>query len=535
MFRPLVILSIFILLACIGIRCAQVAAPVGGEKDEEAPDFVKADPPMGATEVTPKKIRIYFDEFIKLQAIRKNVLFSPPIQGYEVIRRKRSIEVKIPKDSLKPRTTHTIQFGDAIKDITEGNTTTGFSYVFSTGEHVDSLELKGRVVDAFSRDTVSDASILVYRAKDSADFRNDRPFYYTQVDGTGQFAFEHLKKGDYELFALKDLNNNLQFDPGEAVAFLKQNLTLKRDTNVGALEMFQQKVENAGILKTGNAFKGKFKVTFNHPIDTFRIIKGSHKPYYWYGQGKTGKIFYAPTKSDSVGFDLLIDKKEKDIAYSLRDGEFLDQLKADTNFSVSLSNRPLAPDSGVWYYANHPLQTVTDSLVRVLKDSVLLEGFNVKIQGKNDNLLKVSGDFKPDSSYKIVLDSNALTDLYGNSSPSIDNKISIGKKSDFGLLGMTVNRRDTMLRGERQFIVQLIKEKSVVREKITNNFNDEVVFKVLPPGSYQIRVIVDQNQNGFWDEGNAFQKLLPEPVVILDKSIKVKSNWEMRKIEVPID
>lgn len=92
-----------------------------------------------------------------------------------------------------------------------------------------------------------------------------------------------------------------------------------------------------------------------------------------------------------------------------------------------------------------------------------------------------------------------------------------------------------MLRGERQFIVQLIKEKSVVREKITNNFNDEVVFKVLPPGSYQIRVIVDQNQNGFWDEGNVFQKLLPEPVVILDKSIKVKSNWEMRKIEVPID
>jgi hypothetical protein len=299
--------------------------------------------------------------------------------------------------------------------------------------------------------------------------------------------------------------------------------------------MFQQKVEKSGILKTGNAFKGKLKVTFNQPIDTFRITNGSHKPYFWYGQGKTGKIFYAPTKSDSVGFEILIDKKAKDTAYSLRDGEFLDQLKTDTNFSVSLSNHPLAPDSGVWFYANHPLQTVTDSLVRVLKDSVLLEGFIAKIQGKNDKLLKLTGDIKPDSSYKILLDSNALTDIYGNRSALIENKITIAKKSDFGLLGIRVKKGDTFLTEDSQFIVQLIKEKKVVREKITNNVNDEVVFKVLSPGSYQIRVIVDQNQNGFWDEGNVFQKLLPEPVVILDKSIKVKANWEMRKIEVPID
>ena len=51
------------------------------------------------------------------------------------------ITIKI-NDTLQPNTTYSFNFGQSIADNNEGNPFNQFKYVFSTGDHIDSLSHK---------------------------------------------------------------------------------------------------------------------------------------------------------------------------------------------------------------------------------------------------------------------------------------------------------------------------------------------------------------------------------------------------------
>ncbi len=134
-----------IALVVLFYACAHVVSPTGGPRDEDPPEVVRSSPPNYSANFDDDQIRIFFNEFVALHNIRQQLLVSPPMETMPEVRiRGRSIVMDIEED-MRPNTTYNFFFGDAIRDITEGNAIPNFQFVVSTGDHVDSLALGGQV------------------------------------------------------------------------------------------------------------------------------------------------------------------------------------------------------------------------------------------------------------------------------------------------------------------------------------------------------------------------------------------------------
>lgn len=200
------LLSFFILtqLSVLGPGCAQIGSPTGGPKDTLAPRLVSANPALRSVNVKGNRITLNFNEYVEVKDVQNNVLVSPfpkssPIVDYKL----RSVTVKL-RDTLKPNTTYAINFGNAIVDIHEGNPYTNFTYVFSTGPVIDSLELSGRVLIAETGRADSTLVAILYRNADDSAVQKRRPDYVANIDGKGDFKFVNLPAGEFRLYALKD-------------------------------------------------------------------------------------------------------------------------------------------------------------------------------------------------------------------------------------------------------------------------------------------------------------------------------------------
>lgn len=510
--------------------CAQVVSPTGGEKDTQPPKFVRSTPSLGQTDVEPSNIRLYFDEFIDLQNLRKNVLLSPPVKGYEIIRRKRSVEVLLPHDSLKPNTTHIIQFGNAIQDITEGNAAKGFSYVFSTGPQIDSLSLRGRVVEAFTLDSVEGASVMLYKDSSKTAIRNKRPYYYTEANEKGMFAFNYLKEGKYRVYALKDLNNNLKYDGGEKAAFLGKALKLNSDTTIAPLRMFQQPVDYPKVIKAKNPYRGIIQLSFNQKVDTFTIHNNNLGQTYWHLEegGKKGVIYYQGDGLDSLQSVIKIDKKITDtISISLTE-KLKNEKSIDTNFDFHLVTKTVNQNAPIVFRSNHPLKQLDSKGIKILRDSSFIPIKKASIKGLNQKLIEINAPLQEDSSYNVLVKANKVEDIYGNMNDSLKGTVSCRPSNELGMLEVNLKARE---KPKGNFILNLLDEdKKVVRDTTLVYNEAKIQFQNLVPGNYQLKAIIDRNRNGFWDEGQLFKNQLPEPVVFYPKELKVKENLELRNI-----
>ncbi|GAB4132287.1 MAG: hypothetical protein Fur0041_03440 [Bacteroidia bacterium] len=169
----------------LGISCAQVIAPSGGPKDTQPPHAVKYSPDSAAVNFTGKKIVIRFDEYIQLNDLNNQLVVSPALSNMpEVEVRKKELIITL-KDTLKPNTTFSMSFGNAIHDITENNAADNFRYVFSTGPVVDSLHIGGIVRNALTQEPEKNVLVMLYEnLKDSAPIQQ-KPYYFTKTNNSG--------------------------------------------------------------------------------------------------------------------------------------------------------------------------------------------------------------------------------------------------------------------------------------------------------------------------------------------------------------
>lgn len=222
MLKALLPLALLILsIQFLGSGCGQVGMPTGGDKDTIAPSLNKAVPAEYSVNVSSNKAAFTFSEFIEMDNIAQNVIVSPvqkrtPNIDYNL----NTITVKF-RDTLKPNTTYSIDFGNAIKDVNEGNVFRHFVYAFSTGPHIDSLALSGNVVMAENGLPDTTLQVLLYRsATDSAVYKT-LPDYITRVDSKGDFTFNYLPAGPFHIYALKDADGSRNYSfKNEGFAFL---------------------------------------------------------------------------------------------------------------------------------------------------------------------------------------------------------------------------------------------------------------------------------------------------------------------------
>ena len=213
--------------------CAQIGAPVGGPKDTAAPILIKANPNNYQTNFNANKITLTFNEFVELQDIQNNFFVSPfQKTNPSVSSNLKTITIKL-RDSLLPNTTYCIDLGNSIKDINEGNVFNNFSYIFSTGNFIDSLELKGKVVIAESGKPDSTIKVLLYRNGVDSSVNTRKPDYITFLKGDVSFNFKNLPPDNFLIFALKDGDGNKFYNlKSEIFAFndSKINTSYKNDS-----------------------------------------------------------------------------------------------------------------------------------------------------------------------------------------------------------------------------------------------------------------------------------------------------------------
>lgn len=210
-----------ILLVIIGFyACASTGNPDGGPYDEDPPKFVRATPEPNTKNNTRKKIAIEFDEFIKLEKASEKVIISPPQnEAPEVKTSGRRVLVNF-YDSLRPNTTYTIDFGDAIVDNNEGNPMGNFAYAFATGDTIDTLQVSGTILNAADLEPIKGIQVGLHKNLNDTAFLTIPFDRISRTDSRGRFTIRGIAPGKYRIYALMDGNQNYLFDSKtEAIAF----------------------------------------------------------------------------------------------------------------------------------------------------------------------------------------------------------------------------------------------------------------------------------------------------------------------------
>ena len=228
--RLLHIIFSFFFLAYLW-NCAKVGSIDGGPRDRIPPVVVKSDPLDRSLNFSGDQIEITFDEYIKPESISEELVISPPFKDrIETRMRGKTLIIKM-EDTLKENTTYTLSFGDAIRDLNEGNVLPDYEFVFSTGNYMDSLAVTGTILQAIDLEPVEeDLHISLYsNLSDSAPYL-EVPDYVGKATEKGAFLINNIHPGKYRLFALQDQNRNLKYDvPGEQIGFLDTLIVLSPD------------------------------------------------------------------------------------------------------------------------------------------------------------------------------------------------------------------------------------------------------------------------------------------------------------------
>ena len=318
---------VFMLLFIIG--CAKRGTITGGEQDTLAPILTSSLPKNFSVNFSGKEVKLYFDEYIKLKDINKQLIVSPPMDTPPDISptgASRYISIKI-KDTLKPNTTYSFNFGQSIQDNNEGNAYQQFKYVFSTGNYIDSLSVEGTLKDALEQKADNFVTVMLYEKNekytDSTVYK-EKPNYVTStLDSLKTWKIENVKAGKYVLIALKDFSNNFKFDPKkDKIGFLKQEITVPSEEKY-ELKLFQEKTVSK-ILKPSQASGNRAFVGYEGDSKNIKIVLKNGNEVLPSIVTKVDKkdsvqVWFNKIKVDSLKMEITKDDFKKDFYFKIKD------------------------------------------------------------------------------------------------------------------------------------------------------------------------------------------------------------------------
>lgn len=209
-----------LLAVAVMASCASIGNPTGGPRDEEPPRFVKATPAPGSVGVTRDRIDIEFDEIVNVKDAFSKVVVSPVSKSVpKVTALGKHVTVQF-TDTLIPDATYTIDFSNAIEDNNEGNKLQGFTYTFSTGARIDTLQISGMVLSAEGLEPQQGMLVGIHSNLSDTAFATLPLERIAKTDDRGRFSIKGVAPGTYRIFALSDVDNDYKrANPEEAMAF----------------------------------------------------------------------------------------------------------------------------------------------------------------------------------------------------------------------------------------------------------------------------------------------------------------------------
>jgi hypothetical protein len=447
--------------------CANIVPPQGGPRDSVPPKLESVNPRDSARNFTGKKIVLEFDEFVQIDNIQENLLVSPVPKVNPLIDSKlRTVTVTI-KDTLQPNTTYSINFGNAIKDINEGNVLKNFTYLFSTGSQLDSLSLTGKVIIAETGKTDSTLIVMLHRSGIDSAVIKEKPRYVARLDKDGNYAFKNLPADSFSLYALKDEGGQRRYlSNSQLFAFADERVMPSTAPKPITLHAYTEKEK----VDTGKSKSSKPAAQAAKPA----TVKKSDKPVH----------LKVETNLNGNELDLLSQ-------FELRFGT---PLKTFDSSKIILANDK-----------NEPL-----SNYRFTRDT-------------SNKKITVSYAWTENTPYKLILDKDFAIDTAGSNIGKNDTvAFRTKKQSDYGLVRLRLINLDFKKNPVLQFVVgDAVKYAFPMSSK---EFNA----KLFQPGDYDLRILYDDNKNGIWDTGSFFEghKQQPEKVVPISRKLTVKANWD---------
>ena len=455
---PLLVLSSLAAFALIQIGgCANIVPPSGGPRDSIPPYAVYAKPKDSSVQIAPKEILISFNEFINTNALQEQLIVSPTIKNNPLIdQRLNMLRIRL-SDSLDANTTYSFQFGNAVRDVNEANIAKNFTYVFSTGDYIDTARIYGKVVMAETG--LIDSSLIAVLhpiGNDSAIFTS-RPNYYARVNGQGKFEFKFLPKKNFEIFILPNDYSKRYDDSTKRFAFYNSSIIAGENKDTIQLYAFEAAPKAEKKQSSTLANKNQKKI------------------------------------SPSLKYASNLEGKEKDLLSSL-------QLNFETNILLNDSFQIRLTDTNL----------------------VAFEDFTVKVNPIKPKQVVLNFPWEANTAYKLILPQKSIVDSLGNFLEKSDTlRFNTKSAESYGTALIRIN-------GFQQFThpVLLLTQDHVVKFSypITQNL---LRIDLLPPGDYQLKLLMDTNQNGSWDTGKFMGvKIQPEIVRNLNLNLNIRANWD---------
>lgn len=561
--------------------CASQGHPDGGPLDETPPKFIGSTPMAGAVNNTKKKITLEFDEFIKLEKASEKVVISPPqIQMPEIKPNGKRITINL-LDSLKANATYTIDFSDAIVDNNEGNPMGNFTYTFSTGAVIDTMEVSGTVLDASNLEPVK--GILVGLHSNLADSAFTKlPFdRVSRTDSRGRFSIRGVAPGKYRIFGLGDTDQNFAYTQKSEVLAFNDSLVIPRfeervrqdtmwvdsltyDTIVEKkfayylpddilLRTFKEPVISQYLAKKERLTPQKFSLFFSAPAkelpvlkglnfdekDAFIIEKSLHNDtiHYWI---KDSVLYKRDTLSMRVDYlytdtlKQLVPRTDtlKLVAKAVKKEEVKKKKKKndEPEPTVFLQVNPHIPSSmDVYDFISltfaEPLERFDTAAIHLRQKVDTLWKkipFDIEQDSLNGRVYNFYYDWEPGKEYEFSVDSTAFHSIYGTFTDKIKQNIKVRSLEEYGAIYFNVMAADSLA------FVELIDPQDKVLRRIRVK-NGRAEFYYLNPGKYSARLVNDRNGNGKWDPGSYEEGRQPEEVFYYPQIIDIKALWELEQ------
>lgn len=566
-------------IALLTYACANIASPNGGPYDEEPPKFIASTPVPNATNYKGKKIQILFDELIQLDNPSDNVIITPPQRQLPIIRASgKKVEVEL-VDTLKEDMTYTFDFTSSIADNNEKNILENYTFAFSTGDVVDSMEVSGYLLNAENLEPMPNISIGLHSNLADSAFTTI-PFERTsKTNDKGHFTVRNIKPGTYRIYAINDLNRDYKFDQAaEDIAFLdsvivtscmpdirqdtiwRDSLTIDTIKSVAythyypdniLLRLFKEKFERQYMTRPERLDSYTFTLHFNAPMDTVPVPE---------------PLNFTP--NDSAWFLPQLSVDKKDITYWIKDSLIWkqDTLQMLVTYPKSDSLNMLVPqtDTVKTVVKRRPKEkkkkkdveeivflnmdiaasgekNLYDTISVTFSEPVLdLKKECFKLEQKVDTIASVVDfNFYPDTlnplkyyilrkwkygeAFRLSIDSAAITSLYGKWNNSFESQFKIKTEDSYGHLYINVVGLDTV-----PAFVDLLNAKDELVRRVAVK-KGGALFMDLKPDTYYARIILDANGNGIWDTGKYSEKLQPEEVFYCPKAFSVMQNFQVEE------
>lgn len=467
--KTLLYISIILLLTQLQVHltgCANIIPPSGGPRDSLPPRLVSAHPVVNTRFFKDKKIVLDFDEYVELDNIQENLLVTPTPRINPVVETKlRTVTIQL-KDTLERNTTYTLDFGKALKDIHEGNVLKNFTYVFSTGAAIDSLQLSGNVIVAETGKTDSTLIAVLYTSRDDSAVVKDRPRYISRLDSTGHFTFKRLPPGTFSLYAFKDEGGSRRYlSSKQLFAFASERVTTG---------------ENPPPPVTLLAYLEK---------DTSTPAKKPAAPAH----GRAGSKTANPQQDKRLKLETNLQGSELDL----------------------LGDLIVSSKTG-------PFQTLDTTKLLLTDDSARpITSYHV-VEDTSRTKFTVQYKWPQNTGFRLIVDKDFAQDTTGRKLSKNDTIVFRTKKeTEYGM----VRLRFLNLHLERHPVLQFAQGDQV---KFSYPLNTgEFYARLFTPGEYDLRILYDENNNGIWDPGEFFGKhRQPEKVYAVPRKLTVKANWD---------